>query len=152
MNILLIYATNSGGTYLCSQIIQDILSARGHTVDIKNVRSLDPSLMTSADLIILGSPSWDYEGLEGQVHEDYRPFMEKAKLVDVSGRRFAVYGLGDSSYTQFCGCAKHLEEFVDAIGGKRVGETLRIDSFYFNQLQNEGRVRTWAETLSSLLG
>lgn len=151
MNILLIYATNSGGTYLCSQIIQDVLSSKGHTVETKNVRSLDPSVMIPADLIIVGSPSWDYQGLEGQVHEDYRPFMEKAKTVDIAGKKFAVYGLGDSSYTQFCGCSGHLEEFVESVNGKRIGETLRIDSFYYNQVPNEQRVREWAEHLSSLL-
>ncbi|MBI4067205.1 flavodoxin domain-containing protein [Candidatus Gottesmanbacteria bacterium] len=149
MNILLIYASNSGGTFLSSGIIVDVLKKHQHSVVVKNVREADPSEIGNYDLIILGSPSWDYQGKEGQPHQDYLPFLEKAKDKNFPGKPFAIYGLGDSSFAYFTGAVDHLENFVKNIGGKLITTSLRIDGFYFDQENNEKKVTDWAEDLAT---
>src|SRR3989337_3398772 len=99
MKVFLVFATNSGGTQLASQIIEEALSKNNHQVTVKEVRDTKIDEFNTSDLVILASPSWDYEGLEGQPHPDYAPFMENAKGKRFAGKKFAVFGLGDSSYT-----------------------------------------------------
>lgn len=151
MNILLIYATNSGGTFLASEIVQNTLTSHNHTVTVKNVREADLGELANFDAIIFGSPSWDYEGKQGMPHEDYLPFLEKAQGKTFAGKPFAIFGLGDRSFTYFTGAVDHLEEFVKKLQGKLIMESLRIDGFFFNQEANSKLVADWAEKLASAI-
>lgn len=93
-------------------------------------------------------PSWDYEGLEGQPHPDYKQFMEASKGKKLDGNKFAVLGLGDSSYTYFCGAVSHLENFVKELGGMLITDSLKIDGFYLDQVNNSQKLAEWADSLA----
>lgn len=148
--VLLIYATNSGGTQFASKTIEDVLKQKDFTITIKKVNDASPTEF-EYDLIIFGSPSWDYKGKEGQLHQDYLPFIESLKEKTFPDKKFAVFGLGDSSYTYFCGSATYLENLVKSLNGQKTGDTLRIDGFYFNQYENSKRIEEWAESLANKL-
>ena len=151
MNIFLVFATNSGATDMVSQIVEQELTAKGHTVTRKQVRDANPDEFTNFEVILLASPSWDFDGKEGMPHEDYVPFMDKAKGKTFENKPFAVFGLGDSSYTHFCGAVDHLEEFVKSLKGKLVVESIRIDGFYYRQDVHTQAVKEWAEKLHKSL-
>ncbi|OGG08154.1 hypothetical protein A3B48_03080 [Candidatus Gottesmanbacteria bacterium RIFCSPLOWO2_01_FULL_40_10] len=151
MNILLVYATNSGGTQLASQIVQEHLMSQNLQVTMKEVRDTQPEELTDADAVILASSTWDYEGLEGQPHPDYRPFMELFKGKKITGKKFAVLGLGDSSYTYFCGAVNHLEQFVKDLEGILAVDSLKIDGFYLDQQTNSEKLASWADNLGKTL-
>lgn len=151
MKVLLVFATNSGGTQMASQTVTDALKNHGHEVTIKEVRETTFNDFTSPDLIILASPTWDYEGLEGQPHPDYRPFMEGFKDKKLPGKKFAVFGLGDSSYTYFCGAVTHLEKFVRDLQGTLVVDSLKIDGYYLDQAKNTQTLTDWANNLAGKL-
>lgn len=152
MKILLIYATNSGGTYLASQIIEEVLTHHNHDVTGKNVREINPDELNDYQVIILGSPSWDYQGKQGQPHEDYLPLLEHIRGKAFPEKLFAIYGLGDSSYTYFCGAVNHLEEVVKQMQGKLLVPSLRVDGFYFAEAKNAQLIRDWAEHLANSVG
>ncbi len=157
MKILVLYATNSGGTFQSSEIIAQVLKSASHEVVVQKVVDSKPADMQGYDLIILGSPSWDYKKdgvrMEGQVHEWYLPFFEAAQDMTMAGKKFAVYGLGDTAYTYFCGAVYFLEKFVQKVQGVLVVPSLKIDGFYFDEAANKEKVRQWAhgvaQTLSS---
>ena len=150
MKILLIYATNSGSTSLAGCIIRDVL-AKKYNVVVKKTVEVDPSELEKYGAIIFGSPSWDFEGKEGQPHQTMLVLMEKLKGTNFSGKPCAVYGCGDTSYTHFCGAVDELEKFVAAEGGKLVMDSLRIDGYYFDLQKNEERVGQWAGALVNSL-
>ncbi len=152
MNILLVYATNSGTTMTTAQTVNDKLAAKGHTVTMKEARDTTPEDFNSPEVIVLGSPSWDYEGKEGMPHEDYIPLFEKLKGVTHENKPFAVFGLGDSSYKHFCGSADHLEELVTSMKGKLIVPSLRIDKFYSDQTGNMDKINAWADSVIAALG
>lgn len=151
MKILIVYATNSGGTQLAVQIVQETLAKHNVTSEIKEVRDISGDEFANFDLVILASPSWDYEGVEGQPHPDYKPFMEKVKAMDLTGRKFAVVGLGDSSYTYFCGAVKILEDFIKSVKGELLTESLKIDGFYLDQQKSSLQLTDWTDNLASRL-
>ncbi|OGG29754.1 hypothetical protein A3A63_01515 [Candidatus Gottesmanbacteria bacterium RIFCSPLOWO2_01_FULL_46_9] len=147
----MVYATNSGTTMTTAQTVSDKLTGAGHQVTMKEARDTIPEDFNAPQVILLGSPSWDYEGKEGMPHEDYIPLIEKLKTVTHENKPFAVFGLGDSSYKHFCGSADHLEELVKAMKGKLIVPSLRIDKFYSDQTGNMEKINKWADDLIAVL-
>ncbi len=152
MQILLVYATNSGTTMMTAQAVADKLTAAGHQVTIKQVMETSPDDIKTAPAVVLGSPSWDFNGMEGMPHEDYVPLIEKLKSMPLDEKPFAIFGLGDSSYTHFCGAVDHLEELVKTVKGKLVTPSLRIDKYFSDQSKHMEAINAWADVLATQLG
>lgn len=152
MNILIIYATNSGGTEHVANLIADVLRGGQHTVTVQHVRDTKADQLSGYDGILFGSPSWDYNGKEGQLHEEMRVFVEDAAGISLEGKKVAVFGLGDSSYMYFTGAVNHLEKFVADCHSSLLVPSLRIDGFYFDLDTNEQRAKEWAQDLATQLG
>ncbi len=149
MNVLIIYATFSGSTLTAAQLIEAVLKRKGHAVTLKSANEADPSEMNNYDLVVLGSCTWDFSGLEGQLHSYFVDFAKKLQGKDFSQKKFAVFGLGDKTYTHFCAAVDHLEKIVADVKGQKIKDSLRIDRFYFNQEAETKRLQSWAEKLVS---
>lgn len=146
MNILLVFATNSGGTAQATQMIADTLTGRGHVVIVKEAKNAEPADITAAPFVLLGSPSWDYNGMEGQPLPEMAEFIDRCKDIQLEGKPFAVFGPGDSSYTYFCGAVTYLEAFVKRAKGTLVLPSLKVDGFYMKSDAGE-QITKWAEEL-----
>lgn len=147
MNILLVYATNSGSTAAAAQLITDVLSAKGHTVTVKDAKAATPQDVIAAPFFILGSPSWDHDGLEGQPLPEMEELIARCKEVILNGKPCAVFGLGDSSYTYFCGAVTYLEAFIKRTGGTLIVPSLKVDGFYMKP-DASGSITTWANEVA----
>jgi flavodoxin short chain len=144
--ILIAYATNSGGTLTVAQLIGEKLKEKGFEVLLKDIREVKKETLPEFDLIIFGSPSWDYNDKEGQPHEFFTKFMEDCDGVKL--KKVAVFGLGDTAYLHFCGAVDYIENFVKKNGGEIAVESLRIDGFFFSQKENEERALDWTYVLT----
>lgn len=151
MNIFLVYATNSGTTMMAAQSISDGLTQKGHTVTMKEARNTEPEDFIGAQAVILGSPSWDFDGNEGMPHEDFMPLIEKLKTQTFENKPFAIFGLGDSTYRVYCGAVDHLEELVKTMKGKLVVPSLKIDNFFADQPKHMEAITAWTEGLIKAL-
>lgn len=149
MKLLLLYATNSGGTEMAAQIVVQQLSA--HTVDMKRVIEANPDELSGYDAIILGSPSWDFDGKEGQPHDDFWEFKKKMEGKSFEGKKFAIFGLGDSSYKIFTGAVDELERWVADWKGTKIVDSLRMDKFYYKQAENMQLIEQWCGKLNEVL-
>lgn len=149
MNVLVVYATNSGGTAAAAQMIAKTLS--GHTVTVKEAKDAGASDVTSAPALILGSPSWDYNGMEGQPLPEMIEFINRCKDVNLDGKLCAIFGLGDRSYTYFCGAVTYLEAFVKRAKGTLVVASLTVDGFYMKP-DVEEQITRWAQDFSTAVG
>jgi flavodoxin len=150
MNILLLFATNSGSTMDATSLVKNLLETAGHTVTLKNPKESSFDELTKTDCIVIASPSWDYEGKEGQPHEDFDALLKELEGKSLEGKSFAILGLGDSSYTHFCGAVDIFESMVQGAKGKLIVSSLRVDRFY-QKRENPDLVKSWAEQLSSAL-
>ena len=150
MHILIAYATYSSGTDLATQVIYDILQ-KDHTVEKKDIRDITEKEIEKADFVLFASPSWRTRNGDGQPHEFFLDFIDSMQNKKISGKRFAIMGLGDSAYTHFCGAVDVLETFVSQLEGTLIIPSLRIDGFYFSQRDNEDRIRDWTHSLQSVL-
>ena len=149
MNILILFATYSGGTQTAAQIVETELKNAGHTVTLSNPAEINFEAINGYDIILMGSPSWEHEGQDGQPHIDFMQFMSHMQDKTFDNKKFAIFGLGDSSYAHFCGAVDHLEEFVKKAKGLLVVESLRIDGFFVNQEKYTQELTAWSQKIAT---
>lgn len=153
MRILIAYASNSSGAQQVADLVGDILTTAGHTVTVKRASESGAEDFDSYDLIVLGSCTWErFEGkkrLDGQLQQHMFDLVGKMKEQLFPKKQFAIFGLGDSTYTHFCAAADHLEKFVANLGGTLAIPTLRIDRFFFDLENNRHQAEDWAKKITS---
>ena len=124
---LIIYGSTTGNTESVADIISTDLSKADYKTKKINVSDVGVEILNeSFDLYLLGSSTWGDDEIEFQ--EDFAPFYENLNgELNLSGKKFAVFGCGDSSYEYFCGAVDALEERLAKLGARLVCESLRID-------------------------
>jgi flavodoxin short chain len=124
--VLIVYGSTTGNTEAVAEQISDILKDKGADVTMKNVVDATVAeLGNGYDLTVLGSSTWGDDDIEFQ--EDFGIFYEDLDKAELKDKKVAIFGCGDSSYEHFCGAVDLLEEKMDILGGKIIGEPLRID-------------------------
>lgn len=157
MTALIVYATNSSGTMLAAELAGRVLQAAGHTVTLKRAGAVEPKEFNNYDFIVLGSCTWGLvingQWTQGQLQNhmyDLQQKLIKEQRI-FPGKKFAVFALGDSSYTHFCAAADRLQSLVNDVGGELVSEPLRIDGWFFHPDENEKLLTEWTETVAAAL-
>ena len=155
MNILIVYATNSGSTYEAAKIVRDILNEHKHIASIKSVIEAQSDDLSAHDAFVFGSCTWQWtnkEGkiLDGELPQHFNDFICRIEGASLKKKHCAVFGMGDHSYSNYCAAAERLSEFVKTFGGTLVGEPLKVGEFFFDLPNNTNRVSSWARSISSL--
>jgi len=145
MKVLILFATNSGATFFAASEVSSVCQEKHHDVTLKSVAEAQPEILTTFDLVFLGSNTWNYNNLEGQVHTLFTDFFQKCQGRKFPNTRFAVFGLGDASYTQLAASTDHLRQFVTDHKGVLVGSPIKIDRFYEDRKAKEALIRKWTE-------
>ncbi|MBP7876199.1 flavodoxin domain-containing protein [Candidatus Woesebacteria bacterium] len=150
MTATVLYATYSNSTALASEHLVDLLKAAGHTVELLTASEATAEALQQPDLLILASPSWDYDGEQGMPHEDFTDLQSRlGDTFALSGKQTAIMALGDSSFTYFCGAATHLTHWLTEKGGKEVLPPLKIDQYYANEQAAQQQIADWSKSLLS---
>lgn len=148
--VLICYATHSGSSFEIAEFVGEILS-KNFAVTIQKAFLSKADDLLKYDFVVMGSGSWKVDGHEGYPQPALYDLLAKAKEVNLKNKPFAFFGCGDNSYTQFCGVVDYLENFVKAVEGVKVADSLRVDSFFFDLKKNVRLVETWAESLNKAL-
>lgn len=146
MDILIVYASNSGSTFLTAEALAGILSKK-HRVIMRSAETIVPNDFLSYDGVILGSPSWAEEGNEGYPLPAMMKLLRAAESADFSQQWFALFGCGDTSYTYFCGAVNVMEEFLPKFKGKKIVQSLKLDSYYYDLKNSTVKVGEWGSLL-----
>ncbi len=148
--VLIVYGTNSSNTYVTAGLVASELKAGGFEVTVVPASEASAATLEPYDLVVLGSCTWskpapDGHELQGQLQELFEHFAEGLKGKEFPGKKFAVFGLGDSRYTEFCAAADKLEQLVKDVKGEQVGPSLRVDGMPQKQ---EEVIKTWARGIA----
>ena len=140
---LIVYGSTTGNTESTAEIINDVLEEKGWDTVLKNVDETSVEELTwDYDLVLLGSSTWGDEDIE--IQEDFAEFYEKMDSVSLNGKRAAIFGCGDSSYTHFCGAVDVIGDKVEKMGGTLVCDSLKIDG---DPEDMDGEIEDWAATV-----
>ncbi|MBR3379205.1 MAG: flavodoxin domain-containing protein, partial [Bacillus sp. (in: Bacteria)] len=72
---------------------------------------------------LLGAYTWG----DGDLPDDFIDLYEEMEELDLTGKAFAVFGSGDTSYEHFCGAVDLIEEKVKELGGDIVLPSIKIE-------------------------
>ena len=146
-NILIVYGSTTGNTESTAIKIGDILTKQGHQIVIKDVRKAQvEELGNGYDITLLGSSTWGDAEIEFQ--EDFADFFEEMDKAELNGKKIALFGCGDSSYTYFCGAVDQLQEKTEGMGGILVNEPLKIDGDPGDAVND---ITSWAQEVAAAI-
>ena len=121
---IVVYGSTTGTCESIAQTIGDQLGA-----EVINVSDLTANQLAEADNIVLGTSTWG----AGELQDDWYDGINVVKSANLSGKRVALFGCGDSaSYSDtFCGGMKELYDAAVAAGATVVG-AVPTDGYTFD--------------------
>ena len=124
MRIKLIYGSDTGNTEL---VTEDLVKLLGN-VEVTTVADLTPEDW-DYDNFILGIPTW----YDGELQSDWEEYFEEFKTIDFTGKKVAIFGLGDQlGYEEwFCDGIGILAKEILKNGGTVIGYTTKDKSYDF---------------------
>ena len=121
---IVVYGSTTGTCESIAQTLGDQLGA-----EVINVSDLTANQLAEADNIVLGTSTWG----AGELQDDWYDGVNVVKSANLSGKRVALFGCGDSaSYSDtFCGGMKELYDAAVAAGATAVG-AVPTDGYTFD--------------------
>ena len=126
--IKILFGTESGNAQYCADILGDEIKKLDLNYVVEDMGFYDPSQITQESLLIIvtsthgnGDPPANAEGLLNYLRDHE---------LDLSKLKYAVCGLGDSSFTYFAQCGKDFDEILTARHAQKVIERVDCDAEY----------------------
>lgn len=125
MKIRILFGTESGNSELVATDVLECLEA-DHDVELDDLSDVDASSLDAATLHLVICSTHG----EGDLPQSAAPFVESARATrsDLLGVRYAMFGLGDSTYANYSRGSEHVDEILTALGAERVGDYGRHDA------------------------
>ncbi len=143
----IIYASTSGHTeYVVDELVAFLAQkAPELTIERQRAEQAKREDLLRGDVLILGSGTWNYGGVEGQLNMYMHQLLfERSKDVDLSGKPIVLICLGDDRYYFTTRCTERFMQFVKLSHAKPLLMPLIIVNEPYGQ---EERVQKWSEKL-----
>lgn len=128
MKFTVLYGTESGNSEFIAQDLVDHLTGEGYEAELGDLQSTDPASIEAATgpyLIVCSTHG------EGDLPHTAIPFLAalEAQAPDLSGVRYAMFGLGDTFYAEtYSQGSEIIDRKLTELGAQRVGEYGRHDA------------------------
>ena len=122
------YATMTGNAESLASALAKKAGKQGLEADLVNLDEVSTEDLAAVERAVFVVSTWG----EGEPPDDAEPFWEdlQASSVSLSAMQYAVFGLGDTGYTEFNGFAKLLDGRLRELGAKAVLERVDADIDY----------------------
>ncbi|HHQ4633374.1 TPA: assimilatory sulfite reductase (NADPH) flavoprotein subunit [Aeromonas veronii] len=137
-SLTILYGSQTGNAKGVATAIKAQAEARGLPVTLASMADYKPKqLKKESHLLVVVSTYGEGEPPESAV--DLFEQLKKGKIGKLDGLRFAVLGLGDSSYEFFCQTGKDFDNFLATAGAERIYELASLDVDY------QDAAKAWGE-------
>ena len=121
MTVGIYFATTTGKTEDIAERLHDILPSAESPKDLADVS--DVNELASLEGIICGIPTWNTGADSERSGTAWDSMLEEIASLNLSGKKVAIFGLGDSStYTEnFCDAMEELHSYFVKAGASMVG-------------------------------
>lgn len=157
---IIVYGSSTG---TCEGIANTIAGKTG--AEVTDAGSLTAEQLAEADNILMGTSTWG----AGEVQDDWYDALKVVKGANLSGKRVAIFGCGDSAgYPDtFCGGMREIYDAAQAAGAEIIGQ-VATDGYSYDDSEavvdgkfvglaldednesdkTESRIDAWLPTLS----
>lgn len=145
MTVAILYGTETGNAEMLAEDIAAHLS--DSAPEVTNLSDFDPADFDPGTLYLIVCSTYG----DGELPASAQPFAERmaAREPDLSGVRFAVFGMGDSEYEEtFNFGGKHIEQIMSGAGARMLGERVTHDASGPDMA--EDLALPWAEAILAL--
>lgn len=137
-SLTILYGSQTGNAKGVASAIKAQAEARGLPVTLASMADYKPKqLKKESHLLVVVSTYGEGEPPESAV--DLHDQLKKGKIGKLEGLKFAVLGLGDSSYEFFCQTGKDFDDFIAKAGAERIHELASLDVDY------QDAAKAWSE-------
>ncbi|MFP4351402.1 MAG: flavodoxin domain-containing protein [Puniceicoccaceae bacterium] len=142
--IKVLFGTMTGNSEELANDLAEKLAEAGFSAEIEDAAQYDPTRLKDESQVAIIISTWG----EGDPPDDAEQFcydIYDGKAGELPHLRFAVCSLGDSSYDDFCGCGRKVEESLLKAGAKKIIDRADLDVDF------EEGYEEWAEKLVGAL-
>lgn len=142
--LLVGFGSQSGSAAGLARRFGKLAEARGYRVTIRELNAVKPEELPAAGRFVVVTSTWG----DGEPPDNATGFwaaLAAEGAPSLAGLPFAVLGLGDRNYSDFCGAARRMDERLAALGGTRVAARGECDVDY------EAPAAAWIEALWAAL-
>lgn len=137
-SLTILYGSQTGNAKGVATAIKAQAEALGLPVTLASMADYKPKqLKKESHLLVVVSTYGEGEPPESAV--DLFEQLKKGKVGKLDGLKFAVLGLGDSSYEFFCQTGKDFDNFLATAGAERIYELASLDVDY------QDAAKAWGE-------
>ncbi|WP_138464280.1 flavodoxin domain-containing protein [Poseidonocella sp. HB161398] len=143
----ILFGTESGNSEMAADDIADFLNDNGGEAEVVAMEDYDVADLAAEGFAVVITSTYG----EGELPETTQPFYDalKESRPDLSGLRFAAFGLGDSTYETYGNGIDIVAALLAELGAVQVGETGRHDAAKTVTLTDAAT--GWAEGLQPTL-
>ncbi|MEY3000322.1 MAG: hypothetical protein RL648_536 [Verrucomicrobiota bacterium] len=141
---MVLYGSESGNAEGCAAGLSAAIKAKGWPVRLVNMADCMVKDLSREKRVLVVVSTWG----EGDPPEPATRFFTELcadSAPRLEGLEFAVFGLGDSSYADFCECGKVVDRRLEALGAKRLLPRVDADVDY------EGPFDAWKAAVLEML-
>ena len=120
------------------------LQAAGMAVEVQPLARIDPARLSATPRALLVLSTFG----DGEAPDNARGVERQwlSATLNLPQLRYAVLALGDRQYTQFCGFARRVDDWLSGSGATRLGERIEVDG------NDEAALAHWQRQLAELTG
>ncbi|MGC3960818.1 MAG: sulfite reductase subunit alpha [Verrucomicrobiota bacterium] len=143
--LLILFGSQTGSAEGLAKKLAKESESRGFMPRLAALNDFESAGLAAANKAVIISSTWgDGEPPDNAVN--FWNWIKADSAPRLESLNFAVLGLGDKNYSDFCGASKKFDERLAALGAKRVAPRGECDVDY------EGPAKSWIDGLWDKLG
>jgi sulfite reductase (NADPH) flavoprotein alpha-component len=146
LDILIGYASQTGSAAQIAQQTAQQLEQTGKSVKTLPLNQIESALLTQVSTVLLIASTYG----EGEAPDNGNRFIARAlDGIDSHGlqhQQVLILGLGDSTYSYFCGFAHQLEHALHKCGARFMADVIEVDRM------DESALRHWQYYIGQISG
>ena len=121
---MIVYASLTGNTAQCVDIVEETLVSLGVDVEVVESMQADPEDFLDVDLCLVATYTY---GTDANLPDEIVDFYEELADVNLTGKVFGTFGSGDTFYEKFCQSVDDFTEQLKAVGAIEGAESVKVD-------------------------
>jgi len=124
--ITVMFGSMTGNAEELAERTAERLQEEGYEVSLENLDSYEPADLEKVQRAIVVISTWG-EGDPPDECEDFCYALYDGEVPNLAHMDFCVLALGDSSYDDFCGCGRKVDEALEKQGATRFMDRKEVD-------------------------